>query len=351
MKRFLTVIVILKMLFCNLTYGQKLEGVVGRMIGVGYQVKYVFDGDQATAQWLRFDSLSLLATDEQLIELTGHSDPAVKCYSFQALIERKSPSVFGIISEHLNDTDVLSMIVGCHGDSKTIIDFMIHKLSTRNQILTPMLHNELSCNSKLKNIKNYDEGVKWFYNIADSTMLFDDKSSKISLSRLMRRLNPKPHYYNKVKEIRDSFDRRDFIVLLSKFRRDKDKNEILKYLDSYNINNKEAAFIAVRNFPDTIFFSRLEQLHDEITSKAVNGISKYLLSYYEAIVQYKSDKALSLIRETLSKRNNIAKSHSVHIWFALDNYPNPKYADIKKGIALTRKDVKEIERNRRWIIW
>ena len=323
---------------------QNVESLVKRISEDGYTSKYVGDGDIVTPQWLRYDTLRQITNEDQLISLTDHSCASVKCYSFKALVEINSTSVFRILINHLEDVHSLSTFIGCIiGDTK-VNSFMMNELSGYRHNLTKDLKNELLEDSILENDLDYDFGLKYFENLADSVLLYDSLVHKNSLASLIRRIKPKPHYYDRIKEVKSKIDTRDYIVILSKFQKQEDRDIIIRHLESKNVHDQNAGLTAIKFFPDEAFFVYLEKLHEKFIKQTPKRINLKLLIYYEAIAQYKNVPAYNLFRNTLyfSKKNAI-KSQSKHIWIALKNYPEPIFGIIKKNLDLTKKEIEEIE--------
>lgn len=64
-------------------------------------------------QFNRFDLLRSNATDQELIALTDDTNAVVRCYAFQALVEKNYIDVFPIVISHLSDTAKIRMLNGC----------------------------------------------------------------------------------------------------------------------------------------------------------------------------------------------------------------------------------------------
>ncbi|TGD59784.1 hypothetical protein [Flavobacterium humi] len=55
-----------------------------------------------------FKELLAVATDEDLVGLTDHKDPTIRCYAFRGLAERDYPKVKEIFMDHMNDLAIVT---------------------------------------------------------------------------------------------------------------------------------------------------------------------------------------------------------------------------------------------------
>src|SRR5258706_328682 len=77
-------------------------------------------GSRST-QRVRYKVLNKLASDDELISLTYHTNPVVRYYSFRALVSRNSSKVFDILVRHMNDTATkVQTLSGCIGFTHTL---------------------------------------------------------------------------------------------------------------------------------------------------------------------------------------------------------------------------------------
>ncbi|MDF2187966.1 hypothetical protein [Paraflavitalea sp. CAU 1676] len=59
-------------------------------------------------------------TDDKLVQLCEHRNPVVRLYSFEALQEKCSDRVYGVLLKHLTDTAGFLQIGGCLGVKTTV---------------------------------------------------------------------------------------------------------------------------------------------------------------------------------------------------------------------------------------
>jgi hypothetical protein len=77
---------------------------------------------QPSPQWIRYLSLSSHATSDELVLLTDHVNPAVRCYAFLLLAKRKDPRICEILRGRLSDTQEVSTLAGCFAVIKPVRD-------------------------------------------------------------------------------------------------------------------------------------------------------------------------------------------------------------------------------------
>lgn len=92
--------------------------------------QFIGEGGEPSEQWLRFDSLRTLLTEEQLILLTENESPVVRCYAFDALMESNSKQTISILLKHANDTTSVYAQSGCKAYSVSVADYFISSIST-----------------------------------------------------------------------------------------------------------------------------------------------------------------------------------------------------------------------------
>ena len=55
-------------------------------------------------QWIRYTALKTNTSEQELIELTDHPNKTVKCYAFNALMEKRSENIFDLLLKNITDT-------------------------------------------------------------------------------------------------------------------------------------------------------------------------------------------------------------------------------------------------------
>jgi len=238
-------------------------------------------GTHKSEQYLRYKRLSEIASNEQLIVLTDHSSPVVRCYAFDALSKRNIPDYYKIIKRHFSDTDQVSQI-------------------------------------------NYD--------------MINDAPVGVYLhgvfSSYLQKLEPgTDSLYNFLKGFVLSSDYPSAIVAIAKYKKEADTSLIISYLD----NEKPVSaygVTAIKLFPSTAFFSKLKSMLNEVIADPAPFLG-YELAVFEALVQYKTYESVALMKTALIKSKvEPYSSTGLCMYVALEKYPDPIFAELKNEIKL-----------------
>lgn len=294
-----------------------------------------------TDQWKRFERLKKIAKDDELINLTNHENPAVKCYSFMALSNKKHPKTFQVLKEHLLDNQEIRRMRGCVGDKTSIGQFFLEVAYPNVRELKghKFIENQKKAilNSKMfVQNRKYDANRILLGEIVDSILVFDEKLNSKCLERLMSRIKPKKYFYNRVKEIYLNKGELSCLTAIAKFKKKEDINLLIEAITESNVHIKRAAIFAVIHFPHKDFFHYLKQIHKKETTPP-NGIHSYQArALYLALVQYKNSESKKILEATINNQDaEIVKVHAKHIEYALKEYPN----DIYKSVQLQLKNI------------
>jgi hypothetical protein len=93
--------------------------------GNGVESSHLGKGGIPSKQWAKYEKLKKVATNDQLIALTDHKNPAVRCYAFQALASKRSDKIFPILLKHLNDTSRVSIQRTCVLMTQYVGDYFV----------------------------------------------------------------------------------------------------------------------------------------------------------------------------------------------------------------------------------
>lgn len=325
------VITIIVLLMSQFSYSQKISKNIQKIVDKiakdnVYKGSAVGYAGQRTKQWDRFQTLKKRATDEELIKLTNHENSTVKCYSFQALAERNNPKTFDILLNHLKNNDIVETFQGCMMGRQSVGDFFIDVL-TSNYISV----NTYKLNEEQKNT-------------VDSILLFDDEVQLVAKLYLLESIEPKEHFYNRIKEIYNRENNKSALIAISKYRKENDKELIAKYLTKKKTNDQYYGLRAVRNFPDPYFFPYLKKIQQQEINKPSGYNYSLIRMLYLTTVQYKNKESRVLIENTLNNsKESTLEYHSAYIWLALTKYPDPIYSGIKETIKISDFKKSEFE--------
>ena len=88
-------------------------------------------------QYQRFEQLTAIATQEQLLDLAAnHTNGVVRLYAFQALQQQKASIPESLLTQFKNDATKIKVFIGCVMDSKPINTIVQLKINN-SQLLKP----------------------------------------------------------------------------------------------------------------------------------------------------------------------------------------------------------------------
>lgn len=90
-----------------------------------YESKFVGYAGVESETWKAFQDLKNSATEKELELLCEHANPAVRCYAFQALVERGYKDCYQMVASHLADTVRIMRRNGCLGLGTTVSQFYL----------------------------------------------------------------------------------------------------------------------------------------------------------------------------------------------------------------------------------
>jgi hypothetical protein len=274
-------------------------------------------------QYKNFITLQDVATEKDLKKLTEHANGVVRSYAFWALVTKKSDDVFPILLSHVRDNEQVETMFGCIVSQTGVADFFIEIARDK---LTKSQINQLN-----------------------KTLIFGNNINLYAKDQLLRFLEPNEKYYLRLKEIVESEANPYGIIALARFKNEKD----IQYISTL-FNNEENHYLgltAIREFPHPDLFQILKELHASEINKPTGFDYPKIRMMYKAIVQYKNQESLSLLKKTIKKGTESAKNYHVSdIWLALEMYPDSVYENFKSNLKLSSyqkdraielKDIKE----------
>lgn len=81
---------------------------------------------------LRYTNLLKVASMDDLVYLTNHKIPTIRCYAFIGLMTKNYPKLKDIFLEHLKDTAVVQTRYDCVGERETVMKFMLEYFHPRS---------------------------------------------------------------------------------------------------------------------------------------------------------------------------------------------------------------------------
>jgi hypothetical protein len=254
-------------------------------------------------QYDNFTRLKGTATIDELINLTNHPNPTVRCYAFWALAYNPKINLFPIILDHINDDEMVETQFGCIGGDEPVGDFFI-SVVTPNQIdLNP---NKLDSTqiSTLDSILIYSSNNLW------------------AKSAAINRAEPNESLYPIIRKLVVINNNQNALVTLAKYKNETDIELIKKN------NNLFYTYKAISQFPHPIFFPILRKsLQETLNKKHYSGEWREL---YKSIASFKNQDAIALLEVPFTevKHKHIRKYHINYIFKALRTIEDPIYDDL-----------------------
>tara|TARA_R110002050_G_scaffold194907_1_gene329749 strand:- start:235 stop:1179 length:945 start_codon:yes stop_codon:yes gene_type:complete len=275
--------------------------------GVGY-------GGVRTSQWERFLTLKDKAKSEELRQLTNHTNSVVRCYSFQALAERQDSMTFSILLNHLKDNEYVSTFQGCIVSSSTVGDFFVN-------IVTPK-YISLSA-YKLKESEQQN---------LDSLLIFDPKIKLSAKSRLLKDLQPKPQYHERVRQIAKEERNPTAAITLARFQDEADIDIIKGFFKKEK--TEYYAIYAAREFPHKEFYTELVKIFEREWKEKYYDYSKWRI-LYQALAKYDNQQTLEFFERTINAKKKFRRQTlGKYLIIAITKYPTKNFEDLKPKIKL-----------------
>ena len=93
-------------------------------------------------QWKRYELLSAKAMNHELKSLTNHNNAVVRCYAFDALVNRNDTAAYSILIKHLTDTAKVYSMIGCIGQSDMVGDWYLSHVIPNKPLLKAFSLND-----------------------------------------------------------------------------------------------------------------------------------------------------------------------------------------------------------------
>lgn len=323
------------LLFATLANGQQLgvrTAMIADSIGVApgeaipqFRIPEVIESYQIhtseiveSNQYKRVRALIKVADEKELLLLTESENATIKCAAFYALCAKSSAFAGQVLLSHLNDTSKVHIQLGCIGEDKMTGDYFMETMF----FLWPGMDSATR-------VSNY----KALY-LADSIIFNQPFILLKRKTGRLRNMEPKQADYKRVRQIAIEEKLPEAVLALAKYRNQQDIGIIKDYF-----NQKDAlyyTFWAVKDFPDTSFFTLLEAAFNEMIKQPSSYYPERRV-LYQALAQYPTDKTVELFSRLFKTKNkNKRKELLWPLRLALDKYPNSKFFTLEQ---LLQKEV------------
>jgi hypothetical protein len=300
----------------------KVQSVVDSLAELDvYASKSVGFSGKNSIEWEYFELLNNLATDEELVVLTDHKVPAVRIYSFKALTSRKYKFSFEILLKHLSDTQEVITNSGCMAGFPSKTNFLF-------------LEN-VTC---AKNVFAEDEAIELTQRECCELNRFQNHNRKIELSPKtdsLLKLFPDENDYEKVRSFYLNENKFEGLILLSRYRKEKDKQFIINSLSSDSKIELYFGLWAARNFPDGDFFQYIYPILLIDLNNNYENDYDLIRMLYQAYVRNNNKEAVNYLDIALQGTKGYKlEYHREYLWLALKKYPDSTYNDIIKSLNI-----------------
>lgn len=274
-----------------------------------------------TEQWDRYEHLKRTATGDELMLLSSHTNPVVRCYAFQALVHRKV-DVFPILLQHLKDDERVETLEGCIGGTEKVGDYFINTVM-------PGYADEGSYEMSARQLTELD------------SILINDKTVKVSRKEsLLSTIRPNQKFYKQIRELAIQGNP-EAVLGLARFRNPLDI-DIIKNLFSDNENSYYAIY-AAREFPHESFYPYLVAAFENEWSQKLYSYPKWRI-IYQALAKYPTTETYELFDRTINTNNNFrSQTLGTYLLIALNKYPSPIFEPLKTRIKLDQYHLGEVE--------
>ncbi|MGY2132340.1 hypothetical protein ACW9KT_08935 [Hymenobacter sp. HD11105] len=277
---------------------------------------YIGEAAEISVQWERYHQLLKNASADELHTLTNNKNGAVRYYAFKALVTRDSTKILPLVLQHLHDTAQVVFRAGCLGGREMVGD----------KLLSMVYNKNLSDNYHLTNNQQ---------KLVDS-ILINDKT--ILLSERRRAINdliPSDHNYNKIREIVETEQNELALLILSKYRRQQDKQLIASFFEKGE--SHYYALMAVEEFPDVYFYPFVKELFIEEWNKDQKDW-KNLDYCYQILAMFPNPSIYKLFETTLISYDEFRREAlGEYLLTAITKHSNKIWEPLKERIRLNEK--------------
>jgi hypothetical protein len=282
--------------------------------------------ESGSPQWSRYLQLLKKSNIEELRILTDHRNEVVRCYAYQALIDREDAQVFDIMLQHLYDTAYVTLQYSDIKVEERVGDFFLLRLR-------PWIYEGAG--------SSINEDQK---NKLDSLLLFLPEM-KLSYAKfnVYMHLSPREEYYAIVRTRALLYAIPTAYVALAKYRLQNDVQYIHYFLHDPNERAELKASI-VREFPIEEFYPYLiELLAEECEYEDIDEHN--LIALYQAFLQYPTRQTEFLLTQCFESANE-KKQQKMSILYNLAaiKYPHYEFEALDEVFLLDEKGAQELKR-------
>ncbi|MBI1307194.1 MAG: hypothetical protein GC181_11380 [Bacteroidetes bacterium] len=256
-----------------------------------------------------FGELRSVATEKELIKLTDHKNPSVRCYAFWALCDIYKVDILPILIKHIHDTAKVYVQFGCIGNLWSVGDFFIHHATSDST------HPSILDSTQLATLDSF-------------LLVIPNKlrSRFIAIQRIV----PDNELYNLLKSMVTKEHNGEALVALAKFQKEEDILIIQQFLREGKYQNLDNAikYKAICEFPHPDFFPLLKR--DLTLPRNHVFIDSEYRELYHAIASYRNIEARELLKYAYKqiKDSNLGIDCVDFLFSAMEKYYDPVYNNL-----------------------
>lgn len=305
--------------FFQLDTEQRRYSVTGRnpqsarQYNISYN-KFQFLARQRESQIRNFRDLTDKATVNELLKLTDHESPTVRCYAFWGLLEQHYAKSFDLLMTKLEDDQNVGVLNDDDLVEYKVGDFYI------------LLMSEGQISSYLKKMTKEEESK------LNAFLLNAENNNLETRRKLILELEPNQTNYSKIRTLAKNTKDPNTLALLAQYQKEED----LPLINGlFFKTNKYAALKAARAWPHEEFLPKIKKIYKEMLEQKKGLYESNVMMVYQALAQYPSDETATLMEKAFKvKKNIIRNKHLQFLWLALHKYPNEAFTNLFNSIRI-----------------
>ena len=275
-----------------------LDGLIERMVACG-RVEDEYAGMKESQQYLRFDSLKAMASNNQLMVLLDHKSAVVRSYAAMALVDRDYTGVTEVFKRFMSSDEQVKTVSGCLVSRETLSQQLYYRIFDSHFYRNREKRSDI-LEAQLRQIND---------------LVLRRDTVDYMLFKALNSNNGRESNYKVVKSwaLRDSIP--EALVGLAEFQKEEDIDTL--------ISLGPIAYEAITYFLHDRFRSPLE----EAPVSVLGG------HYFNAVLSFQDEWSLDLITEKYSLLKESSNTSAIYqLVNALEGYYGPLYKDLAQQI-------------------
>jgi hypothetical protein len=282
-------------------------------------------------QWTNFEELLKNAGTDELIILTKHKNPVIRCYAFWGLVEKRDKGCYQILLNHLTDSESVTTFFGCVISGQMVGDVFL-------QLMNPAFYDEDV--NKLTTLQHDILTQAERDNIA-SELLLKPHVELAAKSVLLETIKPDEKYYDRIKEIVVKEKIPQAFIALAKFKK---VDDLPLLIIPFETEETEIyAIKAVIAFPDKRFYPYLTKIFYREWQKELYDYQRWRV-LYQALARFPNSTTMQMFDMTVKTRDSFRyQTLGTYMLIAITKYPNELYDKYSKELKLDKSHAEEVK--------